>query len=262
MIKERVLKEIRQSDAYSIMIDESTDISILKQLVCYVRCVAVDGKLKTHLLTIADLPNGKADTITVTLTQYLSKHGLSIDRISSFGSDGVPVMTGCSNGVVAQLKQLNNHITTTLCMSSPCIVRLIIASHILKESLLTLWKYFHYSPVKSANLRQIREEMASPELKLVKACDTRWLSHKAAVTTLLCCLPAVLVTLRNEKNPTAVGLHKTCGQYMFVAALQLLSEALTTVNRLSLAFQRALVDLSVIHQKVPLKRKSIVLSRK
>ena len=254
MIKEKVLNEIRQSDTYSIMIDESTDISILKQLVCYVRCVAIDGKLKTHFLMIADLPDGKADTITITLTQYLSKHDLSIDKMSSFGSDGAPVMTGCFNGVVAQLKQLNNHIISVHCVCHRLALACGQAGNSItylkrvKESLLTLWKYFHYSPVKSANLRQIQEEMASPELKLtlVKACDTRWLSHKAAVTTLLRCLPAVLVTLRNEKNPTAVGLHKTCGQYMFVAALQLLSEALAAVNRLSLAFQRALVDLSVI----------------
>lgn len=45
MIEERVLEELRQSDTYSIMVDESSDISILKQLVCYCRAV-MEGKLK------------------------------------------------------------------------------------------------------------------------------------------------------------------------------------------------------------------------
>jgi hypothetical protein len=39
MIEESVLEEFKQSDTYSIMVDESTDISILKQLMCYGRAV-------------------------------------------------------------------------------------------------------------------------------------------------------------------------------------------------------------------------------
>ena len=103
MIEESVLEEFRQSDTYSIMVDESTDVSILKQLVCYGRAV-VEGKLKTRFLMITDLPDGKADTITSALTQYLSASGLSIDALSSFGSDGARVMTGSRTGVAAQLK--------------------------------------------------------------------------------------------------------------------------------------------------------------
>ena len=115
-----------------------------------------------------------------------------------------------------------------------------------KDSLLTLWKYFHNSPVRSASLRHIQEVIGSPELRMVQACDTRWLSHRAAVVTLLRSLPAVLVTLQNQSNPTAVGLLKMCSKYMFVATMQLLSDPLATVNRLSLAFQCTSVDLSII----------------
>ena len=34
MIEENVPKEFKQSDPYGMMVDDSTDISILKQLVC------------------------------------------------------------------------------------------------------------------------------------------------------------------------------------------------------------------------------------
>ena len=47
--------------------------------------------------------------------------------------------------------------------------------------------------MRLAGLKQIREVMKSPELKMVKAVDTRWLSNKAAVSALLRCLPAVLL---------------------------------------------------------------------
>ena len=251
MIEESVLEEFKQSDTYSIMVDESTDISILKQLVCYGRAV-VKGKLKTRFLMIADLPNGKADTITSALSQYLSASGLSTDAMSSFGSDGARVMTGSCNGVATQLKRSNCQMIAVHCICH----RLALACgqagnevrylRQVKDGLLTLWKYFHNSPVRSAGLRQIQEVMGSAELKMVKACDTRWLSHKAAVNTLLRSLPAVLVTLQNQSDPTAIGLHKMCSNYMFVAAMQLLHDSLTAVNRLSLAFQRTSLDLSII----------------
>lgn len=92
----------------------------------------------------------------------------------------------------------------------------------------------------------MQEVMNSPELKMVKAIDTRWLSNKAAVSTLLRCLPAVLVTLQQQSNPTAIGLLKVMTRYNFLASLLLLDEVLSAVSRLSLAFQRATIDLTVI----------------
>ena len=49
-------------------------------------------------------------------------------------------------------------------------------------------------------------------LKMAKAVDTRSLSDKAAVSALLRCLPAVLVTLQQQSDPTAVVLVKVAGK--------------------------------------------------
>ena len=53
------------------MVDESTDVSILKQLVLYGRCV-VNGAVKTRFLKIIDLADGKALTIVDSITKYLA----------------------------------------------------------------------------------------------------------------------------------------------------------------------------------------------
>ena len=109
-------------------------------------------------------------------------------------------------------------------------------------------KYFRYSPVQYAHLNSIQQVMASPELKIVKAVSTRWLSHKAAVATLLITFASVFVTLQQEVDPTAVGLRKVMARYHFWGSLLVLDDFLSAVNRLSLAFQRAAVDLTVIPQ--------------
>ena len=94
--------------------------------------------------------------------------------------------------------------------------------------------------------------MKLDELKIVKAADTRWLSHHASVTSLLRTLPAVLRALSAEgqRDATAYGLHHQLSTYSFIAALHLLDDALLAVNRLSKAFQATDVDLSIIQPLV------------
>jgi hypothetical protein len=89
--------------------------------------------------------------------------------------------------------------------------------------------------------------MSLPELKMLIGVDTRWPSHKASVSALLRSLPAVLVTLQQQSDPTALGLYKVATRYSFFASLLLLSDVLTAVNRLSMAFQRANIDFTIIN---------------
>lgn len=67
MIQGTVLKNFKDSAYFSLMVDETTDISILKQLVLYGRAV-VDGKPKPCFLKIVDLEDGKALTIMNAIT--------------------------------------------------------------------------------------------------------------------------------------------------------------------------------------------------
>ena len=56
-VAKSVLKDMKTSGVFSLMIDESTDVSVLKQLVLYGRTVA-EGKLKTRFLKIVDIEDG------------------------------------------------------------------------------------------------------------------------------------------------------------------------------------------------------------
>ena len=45
-----VLKEFRRSETYSIMVDELTDTTTLKQLVCYGMCICGARKVENMIL--------------------------------------------------------------------------------------------------------------------------------------------------------------------------------------------------------------------
>ena len=88
--------------------------------------------------------------------------------------------------------------------------------------------------------------MESPELNIVKAVDTRRLSHKAAIATLLHSLADVFVALQQQVDPTALGLRTVLARYHFFASLVLLNDVLSAVNRPSLVFQRSSIDLTIV----------------
>ena len=45
-------------------------------------------------------------------------------------------------------------------------------------TLMTLWKFFHYSPKSAESIKEIQKVLDLPELKIVEPSDTRWLAHE------------------------------------------------------------------------------------
>lgn len=80
---EAVLLDMKGSASYSIMVDESTDVGVIKQLVLYGRAV-VNEELKTRFLIIVELSDGRAPTVVEVITTYLESVNLKIDSLSLF----------------------------------------------------------------------------------------------------------------------------------------------------------------------------------
>ncbi len=57
VIEEKTVADIQSSAYFSLMTDESTDVSVLKQLVLVGRYLT-NGEVKTSFLHITDLANG------------------------------------------------------------------------------------------------------------------------------------------------------------------------------------------------------------
>ena len=258
-VKEVVMTKMRDSPTFSLMIDESTDVSVLKQLVVYGRAV-VDGKLESHFLGMRDLADGRAMTIERSLLEFLNDNGLEITNMSSFGSDGANVMTGRREGVAARLKRLNSNLISIHCVAHRLALAAGQASETIpylrkfKEILSNLFYFYHNSAVRQAGLTAIQNVLDDPVLRLKQAKDVRWLSHNAAVEALRRSLSSVLVSLDREaserSNPTASGLLKFMKQFFFVAALSLFADVLPHLAKLSRTLQSSSLDFSILQPVV------------
>ena len=260
-IEEKQLRALSSSMFYSIMIDESTDVAVLSEMVIYARYVTATNNVKTAFMKIAEIFNGTADTIETALVEYLQSKDLPLTKLIGLGTDGAKMMTGKINGVGARLKRRQPMLRSIHCVCH----RLALAAaqsgkdvsfidKIFKPILSQLFYFYQNSSVHMSGLKAIQEFLESSTLKLKKAADTRWLSHESACRTLVKVLPAVLVSLGREAeergDALAHGLSKVVRQYKFIATLYMMCDVLPSITWLSCVLLSTSIDLSQFHMLV------------
>ena len=133
------------------MTDESTDISVLKQLVIVAKYILPSGKIETSFLHIGDIADGTAETIEDAIVAFMETNGLDINKLRSFGSDGCAVMVGRMSGVASRLKVRQPRLVSVHCINH----RLALAADNIpymyfkrfKETVQSLFLFYHNSTV-------------------------------------------------------------------------------------------------------------------
>ena len=206
-IEEQQLQEVKKSPWFSLMIDESTDVAVLNEMVVYIRYITPNAEVKTSFMKILELFNGTAQTIEEAVVNYLDNTNLPFSKMVGFATDGARVMTGRLNGVAARLKRRQPVLTSVHCVAH----RLALAAsqsgsqvtyinNTFKPTLTQLFYFYENSPVRMSGLKAIEQLLQTPELKLKRAADTRWLSHDGACQTLMKVLPAVITRTRSTRK--------------------------------------------------------------
>ncbi|KAK3086416.1 hypothetical protein FSP39_018175 [Pinctada imbricata] len=257
-IRTPILDDLKESRYFSLLIDETTDIAVLKQMTILVRFLKSEPKpkLHTHFLCLKDLPDGKADTIMAALKTFFANNEIPTRKLIGLGSDGASVMVGRKTGVATQLKSTNPELINVHCIAH----RLALASaqaadavpylKKFKAILQQMFKFYQNSAVRMAGLKEFESILGDPAVKLREIADTRWLSHENAVTAIRRCLPSLITSLEREASErmdaTAAGLATFVKQPTFICSIAMLSNVLPHLSRLSKAFQRTSVDFTMI----------------
>ena len=111
------LEGLGSSPFVAIMIDESTDIAVLKEMVIYARYVTHKVEICTTFLKIVKLKDGMAETIEEAVVAYLESKSIPMFRLVGFGSDGATVMTGRHSSVAARRKRRQPVLTSIHCVA-------------------------------------------------------------------------------------------------------------------------------------------------
>ncbi|KAJ8050038.1 Zinc finger MYM-type protein 6 [Holothuria leucospilota] len=111
VLEKDILEELKSSQQFSLMFDETTDCSVREQMVLrarYIHSVNIEN-IEVRYLKIIDCLTDRhtldAETISSIVVKYIEDHDLSYKHLKGIGTDGAAVMTGRSNGAVKRIRQ-------------------------------------------------------------------------------------------------------------------------------------------------------------
>ncbi|KAI8116121.1 Zinc finger protein 862 [Lucilia cuprina] len=133
--KQLLIDDISDSK-FSLIIDESTDITIEKYLGIVIRYYSKTNKnIVSTFLQLCPLEDGSAQGITSAILNVLKEFNLNISNMVGLGTDNARVMTGINRGVIANLKEKNKNIVLVPCVCHSIQLSVSSASKTLPEEI-------------------------------------------------------------------------------------------------------------------------------
>lgn len=183
------LREDINGRKFSLLLDESTDISVTKYLGIVICYYSESGKnIVSTFLQLAPLTECNASAIVDVLKKTLDEHGLDLHNLIGIGTDNASVMVGINNGVYQKLKEEIPSLVLVRCVCHSLQLAVSQASsRTLPRNLEFLvsetYNWFARSSSRQQaykDLYQLINDGHNPH-KIVQACQTRWMSIASAV---------------------------------------------------------------------------------
>lgn len=177
-INEQLQRDIVRCVAFSLQLDESTDITDTAQLLIFIRMVFEDFSTKEELLSMISL-KGKTRGLDIftEFKAYISKIKLPLYKLVSMTTDGAPAMTGIHNGFIALCHKDEDFPDF---ISYHCIIhQQVLASKRLntKHVMDISFKIVNSIKGKSLQRRLFKQQLDEKEPDLALHTDVRWLSR-------------------------------------------------------------------------------------
>lgn len=242
---------------YSILIDESTDITTDKYLGSTILYYSSSKKqIVNSFFDLVELDAGNAESIVAALKNVLAKYKLNIKNLKGIGTDNASVMVGINNGVYTKLKQdiPNLVLIRCVCHSLQLAVSSAAKQHLprsLEFLISETFNWFSNSTHRQKSYKQFYNLINEGEdpLKITSISATRWLSIESAVSKIYSQWLELkkthfCIAKDTEKCYTAQILYEMYNDEINYAYLCFLKPVLIDVQRMNKAFEANNVDSS------------------
>ncbi|XP_060855173.1 zinc finger BED domain-containing protein 5-like [Metopolophium dirhodum] len=248
-IEETILKDINNSELFSIQVDESTDVAQLAVLLVIARYIkqneSEEGLLLCHPLT------GRTTGADIfhAIDSYFAEKKIKWSQCCGLSTDGGKSMSGCYSGLLARVKAVSPLIKWTHC----CIHRQALASKPLpadlKDVLDDSCKVVNFIKSRHTNSRifsLLCEDMGSLHKTLLLHTEVRWLSRGKVLTRLFELRHEVQMFF--EDHP--FRLSSKFNDHEWLQKLAYLSDVFLKLNNLNLTLQNSAVTIFQVNDKI------------
>ncbi|CAH1111603.1 unnamed protein product [Psylliodes chrysocephalus] len=238
-----LVKDLRDT-SFSVLVDETTDISAKKSMCVLVRYTK-QFKVVTQLLELVQL--NAADCSAVELYNFLkncfNKHEIPIANIVGVASDGANVMVGKNNSLFSHLKSEVPDIILMrcICHSSALVAGCAELPSSVENLIRSISTYISGSAKRCAILQEIQEFMQLETTKILNLSTTRWLSRHACIVRILDNWEAIkhffTLAVFEDKLKSAEDILNKMQDMRSKAYLLFLKYALNFLNSFNALFQ-------------------------
>nr|XP_055048997.1 protein FAM200C-like [Misgurnus anguillicaudatus] len=251
------MEAVRNASVHTLIVDESTDITVHKMLVLYIKFREQNQfAYKTVFAGIIQLARCSAQDIADAITQFYTDHGLDLQKMAMLTSDGASVMLGKHNGVTAILRRQIPHLTEQHCVAHREDLGIDDAwkgMQLMKEVetlLRTVYSLFSRSSVKKSKFDELAKVLEVDSLSFRPLNEVRWLSRYQAVNAFLrnySLLTEYCLKEADNDDPIAKYCLKKLSDPKYRVAITVLGDVLEELAQLSVSLQRSNLNIIDAH---------------
>lgn len=262
-IRQKLIKEIRDSVFFSISADEVADSSNTEQLALVIRFVDSDDNIREEFMGFVACTGGTdGETLSKTIL-HMMEDTFGLDMLNCRGQayDGAGAMAGKVKGVATRIskKYPKAHYmhcaahVLNLCIVKALNIRIIQNMMDLADG---VFKFFHNSPKRQLGFDQTVDEWAgeSTRKNLKEMCRTRWVERHEAFETFCALYEPVVMCLDMMCNDACVDWNRDTQkdarallsgltQFQFIISLVVTNHVMAYLKTLSIGFQGRGVDI-------------------
>lgn len=263
-VKRAIQKEVREASIFSIMLDETTDVSHIEQVSFVVRYVH-DMTIKERFLQLSDVQSTTGEALETLVMKLLEENELKVEDIRGQGYDGAANMSGRYKGLQSRIQRQNGKALYVHCHAH-CLNLILVESakssiHFVDFFTVVekLYTFIANSTKRHAAFMETQKAVNPGQrpLELQKLSDTCWTCRENALKTIKKVLPAAMQYLNDlrmcEPPDLAAGdarILLTSINFEFLLCLEITTPVFLETSIASNGLQKKDLDLAAAYTVV------------
>ncbi|XP_049734667.1 zinc finger MYM-type protein 6 isoform X1 [Elephas maximus indicus] len=258
-IEDQLIQKVRESKWFALQIDETSEISNITLLLCYIRFIDYDcSDIKEELLCCIETPSQITGVeIFELINKYIDSKSLNWKHCVGLCTDGAASMTGRCSGLRAKIQEVaTNTVAFTHCFIHREHLAAEKLSPYLHEILLQSAQILSFIKSNAFNSRMLTilcEEMGCEHVNLPLHAEVRWISRGRILTRLF--------ELRHEIEMFLTQKHSDLAKCFrdeeWVAKLAYLSDIFSLINELNSSLQGTMTTVFSLYKKIDTFKKKL-----
>lgn len=261
IILEKIVSKVNEAKSFTILADETTDISGVEQFSLCARYVEMSNEraiLREDFLRFVPVKNVTGEGLSNTLITSCKDLELNLEYLRGQGYDGAGAMSGKFQGCAARVTAIYPQALYVHCASHSLNLAVgdVCLIPIIRNTLGTINEiivFFRCSAKREAILNDAINvvKCETKKRRLKKYCETRWIDRLEALITfkefflpIFTALENIQESENNETSKKAFIFQQTLKNGSFIVAMVVINEIFAYTEPLSIALQAKYVDLA------------------